>query len=504
MRGRLLRCAVFLFLCASLIALAGVTPASTAPGIPATRVLASMDTYAASGTDWANNPRGQGPGLYVGYGDSRAFNLGQTETFLRWDLSTSSGWTVRSAALRLYVAFATYESSGQRMTIEARRVTANWNEATLTWNNKPTFERNRVEASATLDTSVGRWIEWPLPKALVQSWVDSPLTNFGIALVDPDASRPGPHIRNFYSLQYSDPNLRPYLDIDYEPTPTPPPPPTSTPTSTATQTPTPTATFTPTPSPTPTRLWLRLANQPAGAVEASGYITYTIDYGNGGPEPLSDVVITGSVLSGANVVPHSGSRGATPFATPGGAQGLTWHVSDMPGGGSDRVRFLAQIHTPTPSPIPSATPPPTLTSTAIPSVTATPSPTAAATPTPTVTPTETETAAWATGPTSPRSEDNTPTATATVVPTTSATPTATGTATPTATPTATRTADPQRVVNVMAGAAISSRETGWLAWTYVYNGQWYLYVPLLQRNATPTPMSQPASPVWMSRPRKGQ
>jgi hypothetical protein len=48
----------------------------------------SGDTYVASGPNWANNPRGSGIGLFVGYGDSDAFELEQTRTLLHFDLSS--------------------------------------------------------------------------------------------------------------------------------------------------------------------------------------------------------------------------------------------------------------------------------------------------------------------------------------------------------------------------------------------------------------------------------
>lgn len=260
----------------------------------------SQDAYVASGGGRADTPLGTSPGLYVGYGDQYARNRGKTRIFLRFDVTHLKNVKITKATLRLYLKFLTAEHVGQKMPVEVRRVLANWDEDSITWNNAPKFD-TRAIASTDIGTNVYRWVEWQIPSEIVQEWIEHPERNFGVALVSPQGEQPGTHIRGFYSKEYDNNQLIPQLLVVYQPfTPTPTPTPTSTATPTPTPSATPTSTPTPTATPTPTprvALVVHMDNEPKRAVKAGDLITYTVSFGNVGEVLLNGVWITGNVPS---------------------------------------------------------------------------------------------------------------------------------------------------------------------------------------------------------------
>ena len=281
---------IFFMMAIAAMALAVVTSWPTKPVSNASAAMSDlqqedvfqpmMDSYVASGSQWADNPRGESAGLFVGYGDSEAFNLERTRTFLQFDLTSLEGKVATGdATLRLYFTFMTAESPGQTMNIEIHKVTQSWDNQT-TWNNQPSYEPT-VITSQPVDTEFGRWIEWQIPQDVIQDWIKNPEQNYGIALVSPDGETPGRHIRNFHSKEFEDPSLAPELRVSSAvPTPVP-----------ASPTPIPTAT------PIPPRLSLKLENEPSDEVAAGDKITYTISYSNTSEADitLNNVVITGSI-----------------------------------------------------------------------------------------------------------------------------------------------------------------------------------------------------------------
>jgi len=320
-----------------------------------------MDTYVASGPDWANNPRGNSGGLFVGYGDSSAFNLQSTHTFLRFDLTDIEGAQVSEATLKMYLTFTTFEYRGQLMEIEVRQVTEDWNEQEATWIHQPRYDPNSV-TSGSVGTDVNHWVEWHIPVWLAQEWVDNPGQNFGLALVSPAGENPGKHIRNFIAKEYQGGSHAPQLAVEYtEPTPT------STPTST--------------PHPD---VSIRLSNDPWDVVEFGDTITYTIEYANIGGILLSNVVITDAIPSNTTLVQDT-------ITDPGildeQSGVITWGIGSLDIGSSGQVSFQVRVGTPTATPTATSTPTPTGTPTSTPTAT----PTATSTPTSTSTPTNTPT-----------------------------------------------------------------------------------------------------------------
>ena len=322
----------------------------------------AMDTYVASGPDWADDPRGSSGGLFVGYGDSSAFNLHKTRTFLRFDLTSLGDVRVDKATLKLYLTFTTFEHQGQDMNFEVRQVTGDWDERRATWNSPPSYSPIALDA-VDVGTDVDRWIEWNnIPASVVQAWVDNPTQNFGLALASPEGENPGKHIRNFVAREFEAGRYAPQLVVEYTvPTPTP----TATPTQLA-------------------RLNLSLQNDPATEVTLGDVITYTISFSNTGEVILSNVVITGHIpIAWTSYV----SRSATLGEYDDESQQVVLKVLELMQGERDEMSYRVQVHTPTAP----ATHTPTPTFTPMPTATDTPAVTLISTATPIHTPTRTAT-----------------------------------------------------------------------------------------------------------------
>jgi hypothetical protein len=80
-----------------------------------------------------------------------------------------------------------------------------------------------VAASAVVPASTGSWMTWDVTD-LVGNWVDGVVLNHGLLVKDADEieANPGGNISyqaQFRSMQFSDPALRPYLEITYVPEP---------------------------------------------------------------------------------------------------------------------------------------------------------------------------------------------------------------------------------------------------------------------------------------------
>lgn len=290
---------------------------------------------------------------------------------LRFDTSAiPADATITAADLKVYLNSGTGDSP---IHIIVERITLDWDQATVTWNNRP--------------PTSGTWGSWDTDKdpgertfdirVLVGNWVRDSMPNHGLTLRGPTS---GTYERLFRSTG----TTRPHIDVVYTaPTATP----SATPTASATATPTATPTWTPTPTPsnTPTATWT-----PSATPTATPSATPT-------PTPSSTPTPTPSI---------------TPTLTPSTTPTASSTAPATPGPG-----FTPSI-TPSASPTLEASTPTAVGATVTPTATLTLAPTATAT-------------AGGPSPTSPISGTFTPAPTA-ATPSATSVPSLTGTPTPTA------------------------------------------------------------------------
>jgi hypothetical protein len=134
---------------------------------------------------------------------------------------------VDRAWLNVYAlpALSAFESpsTSNPVTIDLRRVTQDWNEQTVTWENSPMVDDN---LSATqIQSSVDTWIRFDVTD-LVNAWLTDPSSNDGMELSQRDVVEievPGERDRYVASLFASsataDASLRPFLEIRPVPEP---------------------------------------------------------------------------------------------------------------------------------------------------------------------------------------------------------------------------------------------------------------------------------------------
>ena len=171
---------------------------------------ATVQEGAPSSTDPSN------PNLGAGYNLSSYFPFwadGRVRSYLTFDLSSlPADSTIISATLRLYhVGGVDYP--GQTRNVTFYRVTENWNEASVTWNNRPNYAESLGSVSTTYDFE--GWVTLDLT-AQVLAWVGGTQANYGVVAIGPEGT-PGV-CRLFTSRETI---YRPELHVRYLPAPPP-------------------------------------------------------------------------------------------------------------------------------------------------------------------------------------------------------------------------------------------------------------------------------------------
>ena len=143
-------------------------------------------------------------------------------TFLQYDLSgIPMGSTIRSAKMYVYCYY--WNDNGGSGTTNIARITTDWDESTLCWNNQPDFE-DRYLAMNMYAPHVNSWAEWDIT-SLVQEWCNGTHPNYGLYIINNNegAYRVNWDIYNYrYDLANSNDgddsnNLGTYLLIEYDP-----------------------------------------------------------------------------------------------------------------------------------------------------------------------------------------------------------------------------------------------------------------------------------------------
>ena len=136
------------------------------------------------------------------------------------DLSSLSGLEIISASLHLYEYRRTTSSTSDE--INLFRVTQDWTEDSVTWNNQPDHAAQRITRRVfTKDDKTPGWRGWYGLANLVDWWVTGEKANYGIILENDEDGVFGQMNVRFHSSEYLDGTSirRPYLKITATPEP---------------------------------------------------------------------------------------------------------------------------------------------------------------------------------------------------------------------------------------------------------------------------------------------
>jgi Carbohydrate binding module (family 35) len=175
-----------------------------------------QDTFLRNGNYWGKWNFGNAQFLQVGVQPSTVYDIYRSVSLIRFDLSRFSNATVESARLRLYVprnqtqmvpvpihvhAVSAANAGWKEGSSEAEEApeAASWNYLALNqpWVggqglSKPGLDFDAEPlATKTADGLEGEWLEFDLPKSLIQSWIDKPAANAGLLLRTDENAGPG-------------------------------------------------------------------------------------------------------------------------------------------------------------------------------------------------------------------------------------------------------------------------------------------------------------------------
>ena len=134
-------------------------------------------------------------------------------SFVKFNLSCiPTGTVLQSATLKL---FAKAVPSVTR-TYNVHRVTENWTETSVNWDNQPAVA---AAATANVTTPHGKdnFMEWDV-RADVQDWLDNIVDNNGWRVSDVAEGSATPYQTTFLTMEKGDTNKEPKLEVAYMPT----------------------------------------------------------------------------------------------------------------------------------------------------------------------------------------------------------------------------------------------------------------------------------------------
>ncbi len=178
------------------------------------RILSSDDTWFAS---WAPTTN-LGTQTVLSVGPNANTPVGIAISALKFDLSAvPTGYRITSATLYLYTnavppsttnSYNVYTVSGTDATT--------WSETTATWNTQADWTYTLAENSPVSVTAVG-WYHWDITATLTQGEI----VTLGLKATDETNTTGSGQIVQFYSNNFADASMRPYLYVTYEEIPEP-------------------------------------------------------------------------------------------------------------------------------------------------------------------------------------------------------------------------------------------------------------------------------------------
>ena len=133
--------------------------------------------------------------------------------FLKHDISSIPyKSTIIRAELFVYCCY--HHDHAAASTHNLTRVTEDWDETTLTWNNMPEQNSQLYLEEAALPPAVDSWGSWDITR-MVQEWVNGTYPNYGLQFVNNDEGAYRTEWR-FWNRRWEN-GLESYIKIEYEP-----------------------------------------------------------------------------------------------------------------------------------------------------------------------------------------------------------------------------------------------------------------------------------------------
>ncbi len=139
---------------------------------------------------------------------------------IKFDLTGEAGRTIHSdARLMLYKSRGTESSRTLRLDRLKDLTSPGWTESSVSWavdaNGKgiPHYIDNRETiTNKTFSSGTNSYIQWTIPKNILQVWVDNPNSNLGMMVLDAGAGSIQSFVNNFFrSRQYANGAYGPFL-----------------------------------------------------------------------------------------------------------------------------------------------------------------------------------------------------------------------------------------------------------------------------------------------------
>jgi hypothetical protein len=147
--------------------------------------------------------------MWAGYDEYLEPDGRIARSLIKCDISNlPSNATITGAKLRVYLV-TSWDFPNTSRTITAYRITSNWSESSVTWNNSPGY--GSAYGSRSIVSSAWGWYEFDVT-GLVRAWHNGTYTNHGIMLRGPEVSGYNASWRGFGTRESP---YKPRLVVDY-------------------------------------------------------------------------------------------------------------------------------------------------------------------------------------------------------------------------------------------------------------------------------------------------
>lgn len=168
------------------------------------RIMVSEDAW----VNQANPSTNYGNSTYLSVKDTSKF----AEIYLKFDSQDLRSINLKnqkiiSASLNLYQYQGNYPA-GDNVNIHV--VDENWNEASITWQNKPNY-KTEILNSIFLNEGTELWRKWSNLESIFDLWQKG--NNYGLVLENNKDLKAEELFARFYSSEYSDLQKRPFLEV---------------------------------------------------------------------------------------------------------------------------------------------------------------------------------------------------------------------------------------------------------------------------------------------------